>query len=126
MPNYLCQVKVTNNVQGAVVDQLVCQFYFSDGTPQYVHDKDVNIGHGESGYNDSNTNDHPTKRVSTVAKVIYNGQVIPVTHDTGDAPEGQCWILVPLEINPALMAQVAQLKDGPSTVADRLTLTLKK
>lgn len=126
MSDFLCQVKVTNNVQGAVVDELVCQFYYTDGTPTYVHDKDVSIAFGESGYNDSNTNDHPTKRVSTVAKVLYNGQVVPLTHDTGDAPEGECWILVPLEINPRTLAAIALLKSGTGIAGSRLSMSLKK
>ncbi len=98
MTDFLCQVKVKNNVEGMVVDQIVCQFKFFDGT-QYIHDKDVNILYGEAGYNDSNTNTKPTRSVGTVIKCIYGGQIFTITDESGDPPPGKCWILIPIEIN---------------------------
>lgn len=56
MPDYLCRVKITNNVEGAVIVEEVCTFYFYDRTP-YYNDRDDIIRHGETGYVASNTND---------------------------------------------------------------------
>jgi hypothetical protein len=116
--DFLCRVQVTNNVEGAVVDTLVCQFYFIDGTQAY-RERDIDIKFCDQCYNDSNTNILPTKRVTTVAKIVYGGQTVALTHDSGDAPTGECWIFVPLEINPKPLASINILKNA-KTPAERL------
>lgn len=123
MDDYLCQVKVTNNVEGAVIDEVVCTFYFESGDP-YVNDQDIDIGYHETRYVTSNTNSRPTKRVTTVIKVVYHGQVTALTNDTGDAGAGYYWVLIPLELNPASLLSTEKLKNAKSS-AERLAARFK-
>lgn len=98
--NLFCQVKVVHYVDGGKTKNLVSQFYFADGR-QYYCDKDYDKGRGEAAYCDSNTNVKCTKKVSTVVRLVVGGESFTLTDTTEDAPDGQCYTLIPYEVGPA-------------------------
>jgi len=111
----LCRAKFLNSYPyGGAITSIYAEFKYSDGSLSTQGPNSVNLGYGEAGYLYSRDNTSCVKRVFQACLYEVGGQAYPLSVDSGEAPDGQCWVETLLEVVPvALVSEEASRATDP-------------